>query len=168
MTKQIRVSFDDFWKKISEKSSLRGDSELTNIARANTLSELSQLGWVREGVVEASADGLSKALAAGVRCVERAIARHSREEETRKASASARAKLLSAFTKPEPVKNTLSARSQFAHTGPKEMFNPVMAKFDEKCPRCGSAMQAVSLVNAKMAVFCTRDRVVLPVDPMQG
>ena len=44
-------------------------------------------------------------------------------------------------------------------------FSPDMAKAGDKCPRCSGAMDPVGLVNDRAALYCPRDRVVLPLPP---
>jgi hypothetical protein len=41
-------------------------------------------------------------------------------------------------------------------------FAPEMAKAGDKCPRCNSSMEPIGLVNDRAALYCSRDRVVLP------
>lgn len=46
-------------------------------------------------------------------------------------------------------------------------FSPLLAKLGDKCPRCSGSMQPVALVNDRAALYCNRDRVVLPLPPEQ-
>jgi hypothetical protein len=41
-------------------------------------------------------------------------------------------------------------------------FTPACAKLGDRCPRCSGSMETVGLVNDKASIYCTRDRVVLP------
>lgn len=39
---------------------------------------------------------------------------------------------------------------------------PGMASMGDRCPRCSGSMEPVGLVNDRVGLYCTRDRVVLP------
>jgi hypothetical protein len=41
-------------------------------------------------------------------------------------------------------------------------FTPDVAKAGDKCPRCSGSMEPVGLVNDRAGLYCSRDRVVLP------
>lgn len=42
---------------------------------------------------------------------------------------------------------------------------PALAKVGDRCPRCNGNMDPVGLVNDRGALYCPRDRVVLPLSP---
>lgn len=62
-----------------------------------------------------------------------------------------------------PMRASVSASAEVPFTPVSgAAFHPGVPSVHDKCPRCSSAMEPVRLVNDRVGIFCSKDRVVLP------
>jgi hypothetical protein len=154
----ITGTFDNFWSSIEAKAKELGvvDGDLPQV-RTAVKNVLVTAGWadVSGGVNFLSDNDKAAALSAATTEIQRLSPTIS---QSRKLTFTA------GF---QPTKNRLSANT----TTTLEMsnvesvsssFTPHMAKVGDACPRCSGSMQPVGLVNDRSALYCPKDRVVMP------
>jgi hypothetical protein len=155
---KITGTFDNFWSSIEAKAKELGvvDGDLPQV-RTAVKNVLVTAGWADvTGIVNFLSDNdKAAALSAATAEVQRLSPAIS---QSRKLT------LTAGF---QPTKNSLSANT----TTTLEMsnvesvsssFTPQMAKVGDACPRCSGSMQPVGLVNDRSALYCPKDRVVMP------
>jgi len=155
---KITGTFDNFWSSIEAKAKELGvvDGDLPQV-RTAVKNVLVTAGWADvSGIVNFLSDNdKAAALSAATAEVQRLSPAIS---QSRKLT------LTAGF---QPTKNSLSANT----TTTLEMSNvesvsssfaPQMAKVGDACPRCSGSMQPVGLVNDRSALYCPKDRVVMP------
>lgn len=155
---KITGTFDNFWSSIEAKAKELGvvDGDLPQV-RTAVKNVLVTAGWADvSGIVNFLSDNdKAAALSAATAEVQRLSPAIS---QSRKLT------LTAGF---QPTKNSLSANT----TTTLEMsnvesvsssFTPQMAKVGDACPRCSGSMQPVGLVNDRSALYCPKDRVVMP------
>lgn len=157
MTK-ITGTFDNFWTSIEAKAKELGvvDGDLPQV-RTAVKNVLVTAGWADiSGAVNFLSD---KDKAAAVSAATAEVQRLS--------PTIAQSRKLTFNSGFQPTKNSLSANT----TTSLEMSNvqsvssnfaPQMAKVGDACPRCSGSMQPVGLVNERSALYCPKDRVVMP------
>jgi hypothetical protein len=66
----------------------------------------------------------------------------------------------------QPTKNHVSSASAVSFQSVPQAvaggFHATMAKVGDTCPKCNGSMQQVLLVNERSGLYCSKDRVVLP------
>lgn len=156
-------TFDAIWQQMEPNARELGirDGDLPRI-RSKVKSLFISAGWAnKEGVVEFMNDlDAATALQAARKELERTARLVASEEAASKLVARAgstptKAQVLSASS-------SVSLHSTGVSSG---SFSPRMGSVGDRCPRCHGSMEPVGLANGKTAIYCTKDRVVLPLSP---
>ena len=159
MATAIEKTFQDLWnRKFEAKARAQGaiDADIPTV-QAAVKSLIVDSGW---GTVSGSLSFVSvkdyeTCVACATATLTAAVTKASGARQTK-------AILAANVLGHSPTSATLSANTyQVVRTTAN--FNPVMAKVGDNCPRCNSPMVPVGLVNGRTAIYCTQDRVVLPV-----
>lgn len=156
---KISSNFESFWQSLEPKAKGTGmsDGDLAH-ARSSVKNVLVAAGWSdSSGRIEflSSADQAA--------CENAALA-----EVQRIAPSLVQSRKLVFTDGFHPTRHSLSAQTQpqaaLAEMTPvvSSNFHPTLAKVGDNCPRCSGAMQAVGLVNDRSALYCPKDRVVMP------
>ena len=156
----ISGSFDDLWNSglvdIAKKVGLSG-SDIASI-RSAVKNRFVSAGWAD---TNGNLDFVSDADAAFALGEAKKIV----DSRSRKVHAS---RTLNAHHNPSnsPTRTSLSASSNVGLMDHPSVsvgsFSPKLASPGDPCPRCNSTMEAVLLANNKSALYCTKDRVVVP------
>jgi len=158
----IKLSFSDLWATHLEAKALAagavdGDFQSIRVAARNVLVSA---GWDDgQGALNfVSNTDLASCIKAAVEAVETSahLASHHR------LAARAQPVVGASATKAQVLSAYSMAEFTSAQKAPVASFSPLMAKPGDRCPRCSGSMEPVILVNDKPAVYCTKDRVVLP------
>ncbi len=160
---KIIGSFDQLWTSdLEAKAKALGalDGDLPRV-RATVKNALISADWAsNDGSLRFSSDNdQNNALKAAVEAMTSASQRAAAERKVtvkHAGVAPTRSQVLLASASAPPT--TFSSVSP-VRTG---AFSPESAKAGDKCPRCNSMMEPVGLVNERAALYCSRDRVVLP------
>ena len=153
---KISGTFENFWQDLERKAKDQGvgDGDLSQVRRA-VKNVLIAAGWAdAAGNVEFLSEADKTACKAAADA-----------EVARVVPAMAQARTLNFTAGFHPTKNALQASTATEMTAVSPVsaaFNPVLAKVGDKCPRCEGSMQAVGLVNERAALYCPKDRVVMP------
>lgn len=154
---KISSTFESFWQSLEVKAKELGvgDGDLPQL-RSGVKNVLVAAGW-------SNTSGKLEFLSASDQsaCEAAAMA-----EMQRVAPAMAQSRKLTFTSGFNPTKHNLSASTtttEMASVSPvTSAFSPMMAKVGDTCPRCSGSMQAVGLVNERSALYCPKDRVVMP------
>jgi hypothetical protein len=157
---KITGTFDNFWSSIEAKARELGavDGDLPQI-RIAVKNVLVTAGWADvSGIVNfLSETDKASALSAAT------------AEVQRLSPALTQARKLTFTAGFQPTKGSLSASASASPVlemsnveSVSSSFSPQMAKVGDACPRCSGSMQPVGLVNDRSALYCPKDRVVMP------
>jgi hypothetical protein len=155
---KITGTFDNFWSSIEAKARELGavDGDLPQI-RSAVKNVMVTAGWAD---VSGSVNFLSKS--------DKASALSAATAEVQRLSpAITHARKLTFTAGFQPTKGSLSASAspvlEMSNVeSVSSSFSPQMAKVGDACPRCSGSMQPVGLVNDRSALYCPKDRVVMP------
>ena len=152
----MKNTFSDLWNNglvdVARKEGVR-DGDLPKV-RSSVKAALIRATWCnREGELEFSNDkDQANCLRRARQVVQSEAPKYAHSHlAASMAGQSPNKKALSAFLNPVTPDTMLSAG-----------FSPRMAKMGDSCPNCGGQMRAVELANSKPGLFCTHDRVCLP------
>lgn len=154
---KISSSYEDFWQVLEAKAKELGltDGDLPHVFTA-VKNVVVSAGWADQtGAMSFLSESDKEA------CVQASFAEIERIapklEHERKLT------FKSGFS---PTKSNLkpgTTTAQISSTGTLSSSSLVaMGKPGDRCPRCSGSMQPVGLVNDKAALYCPKDRVVLP------
>lgn len=155
MTK-ISGTFEQLWQDLEVSAKTAGiiDGDL-DIVRSSVKNLLVTAGWADPSGVVSFVSTSDQAT-----CVEAAKTELARLAPT----LSTQRKLVTAELSSHQNKMQVlsaGAATDFTGTGVSASA-PTMAKAGDRCPRCSGAMEPVGLVNDRAALYCDKDRVVLP------
>jgi hypothetical protein len=166
---KITGTFEGIWK-----DGLEGDAQKAGVrdgdlhrVRARLKALFIRAGWATpEGNVDfVSEEDAANALIAARReldTVASKVAHEGRVTRSVAGSSPTKSQVLSAAMRSEQQMATLHSSPQNEVSG---SFAPRMGQTGDHCPRCSSAMEPVRLANQRAALYCTRDRVVIPMSP---
>jgi len=168
MSGKITGTFDEIWNQGMEANAKAlgvRDGDLPKV-RAKVKNLFISAGWASpEGDVEfVSQLDAANALQAARKELSRVAERVAHEGKVVRATAGTtptKSQVLSASAGSDPTGPT-TATIHTSHTIEAGAFAPKMGKVGDRCPRCMGSMEPVGLANGKGAIYCTRDRVVVP------
>lgn len=168
---KITGTFNKLWKQGMEDDARRLgviDGDLAAV-RAKVKNTLVSGGWANaEGNVEfVTEQDAANALQAAQKTLIAASERLAKERKVVRTSSGVtptKASVLSASTvhvdpSEKRVVNLTSAGNTHVDAS---AFSPKMGEVGDRCPRCRGSMDPVGLVNDRAGLYCTRDRVVVP------
>jgi hypothetical protein len=152
MMASINSSLEDFWAANFDGRARehRLTRPQTDALRAAVKGTLIDAGWAKpDGTLAFSSKAdANTAYKAAMRRFQPLAERLAREARVRS---------------PLPVSASVSAPANVPITSVNgSTFRPGVPGVHDKCPRCSSQMEPVRLVNDRVAIFCSKDRVVLP------
>lgn len=167
---KIKTTFDDLWKKGLENDARSLgviDGDLPKV-RSKVKNVLIRAGWATAaGDVDFVTDmDAANALQAARKELNRVSERLVAERKVVRASktpgmAPTKAQVLNASAEsltPGPQQVHLESTQHAVEAS----FLPKMAQVGDRCPRCHGSMTPVGLANSRGGLYCTKDRVVVP------
>ena len=152
-----QCSMEDFWSANFEGRARehRLTQPQTASLRAAVKGTLIDAGWAQpDGTLTFSSKAdAAAAYKASIRRFQPLAERLAREARVQVGSTPTRASVSASASAPANVPLTSLNGSS---------FHPGVPGLHDNCPRCSSPMQPVRLVNERVAIFCSKDRVVLP------
>lgn len=160
------TTMEEFWTGVEGRARALGaqDSDVAQL-RSKTKNLLVSAEWSdTSGNISFSSDNDEKnAISAAVALIEdetgALIAKRQRSNRVIRAGYAPTSSAITAgVSQTELTASTFRPAAETAHMA--ELPGPVT--MDSRCPRCNSAMQATGLVNNGTALYCSKDRIVLP------